>query len=408
MTPFDPHTPRNGRVRRVTILGSTGSVGQNTVDLLLRNQEAFEVEALTANRNPARLAEQARALRARFAAIADPTHYAALKEALAGTGIETACGAQAIVGAALRPADWVMAAIVGAAGLAPTLAAIRRGAIVALANKEALVCAGDLVMQEVTRCRATLLPVDSEHNAIWQCFDLARADTIERIILTASGGPFRERDFEDMRGVTPQQAVAHPNWSMGAKISVDSATMMNKGLELIEAHHLFQLPLDRVEVVVHPQSIVHGAVVYRDGSVLAQLGSPDMRTPIAYALAWPDRIETPTKRLDLAAIGRLTFEPPDEHRFPALRVARDALIRGGGCPTVLNAANETAVHAFLEGRIGFLEIVETVERTLDQVPDGKLESLDDVHNFDTTAREVAARLSGVRAAAGTAVLTEMR
>ena len=408
MTPFDPHTPRNGRVRRVTILGSTGSVGQNTVDLLLRNQEAFEVEALTANRNPARLAEQARALRARFAAIADPTHYPALKEALAGTGIETACGAQAIVGAALRPADWVMAAIVGAAGLAPTLAAIRRGAIVALANKEALVCAGDLVMQEVTRCRATLLPVDSEHNAIWQCFDLARADTIERIILTASGGPFRERDFEDMRGVTPQQAVAHPNWSMGAKISVDSATMMNKGLELIEAHHLFQLPLDRVEVVVHPQSIVHGAVVYRDGSVLAQLGSPDMRTPIAYALAWPDRIETPTKRLDLAAIGRLTFEPPDEHRFPALRVARDALIRGGGCPTVLNAANETAVHAFLEGRIGFLEIVETVERTLDQVPDGKLESLDDVYNFDTIAREVAARLSGVRAAAGTAVLTEMR
>ena len=408
MTPFDPHTPRNGRVRRVTILGSTGSVGQNTVDLLLRNQEAFEVEALTANRNPARLAEQARALRARFAAIADPTHYPALKEALAGTGIETACGAQAIVGAALRPADWVMAAIVGAAGLAPTLAAIRRGAIVALANKEALVCAGDLVMQEVTRCRATLLPVDSEHNAIWQCFDLARADTIERIILTASGGPFRERDFEDMRGVTPQQAVAHPNWSMGAKISVDSATMMNKGLELIEAHHLFQLPLDRVEVVVHPQSIVHGAVVYRDGSVLAQLGSPDMRTPIAYALAWPDRIETPTKRLDLAAIGRLTFEPPDEHRFPALRVARDALIHGGGCPTVLNAANETAVHAFLEGRIGFLEIVETVERTLDQVPDGKLESLDDVYNFDTIAREVAARLSGVRAAAGTAVLTEMR
>jgi len=288
-----------------------------------------------------------------------------------------------------------MAAIVGAAGLAPTLAAIQRGAIVALANKESLVCAGDLVMQEVTRCGATLLPVDSEHNAIWQCFDLARVDTIERIILTASGGPFRERSFEDMREVTPQQAVAHPNWSMGAKISVDSATMMNKGLELIEAHHLFQLPLDRVEVVVHPQSIVHGAVVYRDGSVLAQLGSPDMRTPIAYTLAWPDRIETPTKRLDLAAVGRLTFELPDERRFPALRVAREALIRGGGCPTVLNAANETAVHAFLGGRIGFLEIVETVERTLDQVPGGKLESLDDVYNFDTTAREVAAGLSGL-------------
>jgi 1-deoxy-D-xylulose-5-phosphate reductoisomerase len=388
---------RNEGVRRVTILGSTGSVGQNTVDLLLRNPEAFEVEGLTANQNPVRLAEQARALQARFAAIADPVHYPALKEALAGTGIEAACGAQAIVEAALRPADWVMAAIVGAAGLAPTLAAIQRGAIVALANKEALVCAGAIVMQEVTRCHATLLPVDSEHNAIWQCFDLARVDTIERIILTASGGPFRERNFEDMRGVTPQQAVAHPNWSMGAKISVDSATMMNKGLELIEAHHLFQLPLDRVEVIVHPQSIVHGAVVYRDGSVLAQLGSPDMRTPIAYALAWPDRIETPTKRLDLTAIGRLTFEPPDERRFPALRVAREALIRGGGCPTVLNAANETAVHAFLAGRIGFLEIVETVERTLDQLPGGKLESLDDVYNFDTTAREVATRLSGSRA-----------
>ena len=408
MTASDDRAARFEGVRRVTILGSTGSVGQNTVDLLLRNAEEFEVEGLTANRNPVRLAEQARALRARFAAIADPVHYPALKEALAGTGIETACGAQAIVEAALRPADWVMAAIVGAAGLAPTLAAVQRGAIVALANKEALVCAGDLVMQEVTRCHATLLPVDSEHNAIWQCFDLARVDTIERIILTASGGPFRERNFEDMRGVTPQEAIAHPNWSMGAKISVDSATMMNKGLEIIEAHHLFQLPLDRVEVVVHPQSIVHGAVVYRDGSVLAQLGSPDMRTPIAYALAWPDRIETPTKRLDLTAVGRLTFEPPDERRFPALRVAREALVRGGGCPTVLNAANETAVHAFLEGRIGFLEIVETVERTLDQLPGGKLESLDDVYNFDTAAREVAAGLSGVRAFPRSPALTDLR
>jgi 1-deoxy-D-xylulose-5-phosphate reductoisomerase len=402
MAPGQP-AARNEGARRVTILGSTGSVGQNTVDLLLRNPHAFQVEGLTANRNPARLAEQARALGARFAAIADPAHYSALKEALDGSGIEAASGAQAIVEAALRPADWVMAAIVGAAGLAPTLAAIRRGAIVALANKEALVCAGPLVMQEVARCHATLLPVDSEHNAIWQCFDLARVDAIERIILTASGGPFRERTFEEMREVTPKEAVAHPNWSMGAKISVDSATMMNKGLELIEAHHLFRLPLDRVEVVVHPQSIVHGAVVYLDGSVLAQLGSPDMRTPIAYALAWPDRIQTPTKRLDLAAVGRLTFEPPDERRFPALRVARDALTRGGGCPTVLNAANETAVHAFLEGRIGFLEIVETVERTLDRLPGGKLESLDDVYNFDTTAREIAADLSDRRSSARAAV-----
>jgi 1-deoxy-D-xylulose-5-phosphate reductoisomerase len=387
---------RSGGIRRVTVLGSTGSIGQSTVDLLSRNPDGFEVEALTANRNPELLAEQARALRARFAAIADPDHYSALKDALAGTGIEAACGAEALTEAALRPAGWVMAGIVGAAGLAPTLAAIRRGAIVAFANKEVLVCAGRLVMQEVTRCGATLLPVDSEHNAIWQCFDLDRADTIERIILTASGGPFRKRAFEEMRAVTPQEAVAHPNWNMGAKISVDSATMMNKGLELIEAHHLFQLPLERVEIVVHPQSIVHGAVVYRDGSVLAQLGSPDMRTPIAYALAWPDRIETPAKRLDLAAIGSLTFEAPDEHRFPALRVAREALLRGGGCPTVLNAANETAVHAFLEGRIGFLDIVETVERTLEAIPEGALESLDDVYNFDKTAREIAARFSSLR------------
>ena len=384
---------RSDRPRRVTILGSTGSVGQSTVDLLLRNPDGYEVEALTANRNPDRLAEQACALRARFAAIADAAHYPALRDALAGTGIEAGCGGAALAEAAMRPADWVMAGIVGAAGLAPTLAAIRRGAIVALANKEVLVCAGELFMQEVTRSGAILLPVDSEHNAIWQCFDLERADTVERIILTASGGPFRERAFEEMRAVTPTEAVAHPNWSMGAKISVDSATMMNKGLELIEAHHLFRLPLERVEIVVHPQSIVHGAVVYRDGSVLAQLGSPDMRTPIAYALAWPGRIATPAKRLDLAAIGRLTFESPDERRFPALRVAREALMRGGGCPTVLNAANETAVHAFLDGRIGFLDIVETVERTLEAIPEGELESLDDVYNFDTTAREFAARLS---------------
>ena len=380
-------------VRRVTILGSTGSIGQSTVDLLLRNPDGFEVEALTAYRNPLRLAEQARALRARFAAIADSSHYPALKAALSGTGIEAACGADALTEAALRQADWVMAGIVGAAGLAPTLAAIRRGAIIALANKEVLVCAGTLVMQEVARCGATLLPVDSEHNAIWQCFDFARIEAVEKIILTASGGPFRERSLEEMREVTPAQAVAHPNWRMGAKISVDSATMMNKGLELIEAHHLFRLPCERIDIVVHPQSIVHSAVAYRDGSVLAQLGSPDMRTPIAYALAWPDRIETPAKRLDLPAIGRLTFEPPDERRFPALRVAREALMRGGGCPTVLNAANETAVRDFLDGRIGFLDIVEIVERTIEAIPQGPLESLEDVYDFDKMAREVTARLS---------------
>jgi 1-deoxy-D-xylulose-5-phosphate reductoisomerase len=380
-------------MRSVTILGSTGSIGRNTIDLLQRNSEAFKVEALTANRNPQLLAEQARAVSARFAAIGDPDYYQTLKEALAGSEIEVGCGAQSLIEAAERPADWVMAGIVGAAGLAPTLAAIRRGVIVAFANKEVLVCAGALVMDEIARHRATLLPVDSEHNAIWQCFDRARTDTIDRIILTASGGPFRERTLEEMRSATPAEAVAHPNWNMGAKISVDSATMMNKGLELIEAHHLFQLPADRVDIVVHAQSIVHGAVVYRDGSVLAQLGSPDMRTPIAYALAWPDRIAAPTKRLDLTAVGKLTFEPPDEGRFPALRVAREALARGGGAPTVLNAANETAVHAFLEGRIGFLDIVATVEDTLAAVRADDLTSLADVYQYDHAAREVAARLT---------------
>jgi 1-deoxy-D-xylulose-5-phosphate reductoisomerase len=380
-------------MRSVTILGSTGSIGRNTIDLLQRNPGAFTVEALTANRNPKLLAEQARAVGARFAAIGEPEHYPALRDALAGTGIEIGCGPQSLIEAAERPAEWVMAGIVGAAGLAPTLAAIRRGVIVAFANKEVLVCAGALVMEEVARHGATLLPVDSEHNAIWQCFDRDRVEAIDRIILTASGGPFRERALEDMRRVTPAEAVAHPNWNMGAKISVDSATMMNKGLELIEAHHLFQLPAERVDIVVHAQSIVHGAVVYRDGSVLAQLGSPDMRTPIAYALAWPDRIAAPTKRLDLAAIGKLTFEPPDEQRFPALRVAREALACGGSAPTVLNAANETAVHAFLEGRIGFLDIVETVEGTLAAVPADNLESLEDVYKYDQAAREAAARLT---------------
>ena len=379
-------------MRSVTILGSTGSIGQNTIDLVQRNPGAFVVEALTANRNATLLAEQARALGARFAAIADADQYPVLREALAGAGVEIGCGPQSLIEAAQRPAEWVMAGIVGAAGLAPTLAAIRRGVIVAIANKEVLVCAGALVMGEVARHDATLLPVDSEHNAIWQCFDFDRVEGIEKITLTCSGGPFRERAIEDMREVTPKQAVAHPNWSMGAKISVDSATLMNKGLELIEAHHLFQMPSDRIDIVVHPQSVIHSMVSYRDGSVLAQLGSPDMRTPIAYALAWPDRIATPTKRLDLAAVGKLTFELPDERRFPALRVARQVLMRGGGAPTVLNAANETAVHAFLEGRIGFLDIVETVEGTLAAIPADNLESLDDVYNYDQAARETAGRM----------------
>jgi 1-deoxy-D-xylulose-5-phosphate reductoisomerase len=389
----DVHPTRlAGPPRRVTILGSTGSIGRSTVDLLMRNPEVFTVEALTANHNAGLLAEQASALGARFAAIADPADYPALKEALAGTGIEAASGRAALVEAVERPCDWVMAGIVGAAGLEPTLAAVRKGRIVAFANKEVLVCAGSLFMREVGTSGATLLPVDSEHNAIWQCFDFERVGDIEKITLTCSGGPFRERGLGDMLDVTPAEAVAHPTWNMGAKISVDSATLMNKGLELIEAHHLFQLNGDRIDIVIHPQSIVHGLVTYRDGSVLAHLGSPDMRTPIAYALGWPGRTAAPTKRLDLAEVGRLTFEAPDERRFPALRLAREALSHGGGCPTVLNAANETAVHAFLAGQIRFLDIAATVERTLELMPGGRLDSLEDVYNLDKAARDLAAKL----------------
>ena len=389
--PRDRSPDPSGQPRRVTILGSTGSIGQSTVDLLSRHRDQFTVEALTAHHNAALLAEQARTLGARFAAVVEPAEYAALKNALAGTGIEAACGRAALVEAAERPADWVMAGIVGAAGLEPTLAAIRRGRIVAFANKEVLVCAGTLFMREVAAHGATLLPVDSEHNAIWQCFDFARVEGIEKITLTCSGGPFRERSLAEMRDMTPAQAVAHPTWRMGAKISVDSATLMNKGLELIEAHHLFQLGAERIDIVVHPQSIIHGMVTYRDGSVLAHLGSPDMRTPIAYALGWPDRTAAPTKRLDLAEVGRLTFEAPDDTRFPALRIAREALSQVGA-PTVLNAANETAVHAFLAGGIGFLEIAATVERTLEALPGGKLDSLEDVYDLDRVARTTAAQM----------------
>ena len=396
-----------GQPRRVTILGSTGSIGRSTVDLLSRNRDAFTVEALTANSNAGLLAEQARALGARFAAVAEPGEYAALKEALADTGIEVACGRAALVEACERPADWVMAGIVGAAGLEPTLAAIRQGRIVAFANKEVLVCGGSLFMREVLAHGATLLPVDSEHNAIWQCFDFERVDNIEKITLTCSGGPFRERSLDEMRGMTPEQAVAHPTWRMGAKISVDSATLMNKGLELIEAHHLFQLDPERIDIVVHPQSIVHGLVTYRDGSVLAHLGSPDMRTPIAYALGWPDRTAAPTKRLDLAEVGRLTFEAPDPVRFPALRLAREALARPGGS-TVLNAANETAVHAFLGGAIGFLDIAAAVERTLELLPGGNLDSLDDVYDLDKAARVTAAQVLAKRSAARLAEPLEKR
>jgi 1-deoxy-D-xylulose-5-phosphate reductoisomerase len=386
--------------RSVTILGATGSVGRNTVDLIERNPQAFRVEALTGNANVDLLAAQARGLRARLAVVADAKYYAALKAALSGSGVEAAAGPEALVEAASRPAQWVMSAIVGAAGLRPTLAAVRRGAIVALANKECLVSAGDVMMAEIKRSGAVLLPVDSEHNAIFQVLDFAQADQIDRIILTASGGPFLRMSSADMERVTREQAVAHPNWSMGAKISVDSATMMNKGLELIEAYHLFPVSEDRIEILVHPQSVVHSMVAYVDGSVLAQMGTPDMRTPIAVALGWPGRIPTPARRLALEEIGALTFENPDAGRFPSLLLARGALQTGGAATTILNAANEVAVYSFLEREIGFLDIARIVERTLEAAGNGPLRTLDDVHAADANARDLArsfiSRLSGRR------------
>ncbi|HSV28839.1 MAG TPA: 1-deoxy-D-xylulose-5-phosphate reductoisomerase [Candidatus Omnitrophota bacterium] len=375
--------------RGVTILGSTGSIGRNTVELVEARPDLYRVEALVANSSAELLAEQARRLKPRLAVVADEAAYGRLKDELAGTGIAVAAGAAAVVDAATLPAEWVMAAIVGAAGLEPTVAAARRGAVVALANKECLVCAGELMLAEVANNGATLIPVDSEHSAIFQVFDFEQVDTIEKIILTASGGPFRSRSREEMAAMTPDQALAHPNWSMGAKISIDSATMMNKGLELIEAHHLFGLGEDRIDIVVHPQSVIHSMVAYVDGSVLAQMGSPDMRTPIAYALGWPKRIPAPSPRLDLAAIGSLTFEAPDPARFPALRLARRALQSGGSAPTVLNAANEVAVQAFLSRGIGFLDIAGVVEATLEATEHVSLSSIEDVLAQDKRARECA-------------------
>jgi 1-deoxy-D-xylulose-5-phosphate reductoisomerase len=382
---------KNAAPKRVTILGSTGSVGCNTIDLIERDPEAFVVEALTANGSVKKLAEQALKLRPQLAVVADPAKYQELKAALSGTNIAVAAGPEALVEAARRPADWVMSAIVGAAGLKATLAAVERGACVALANKESLVCAGELMTRAVKSCGATLLPVDSEHNAIFQCFEADRRQAVEKLLLTGSGGPFRTRKREELKDVTPEQAIAHPNWSMGAKISVDSATMMNKGLEIIEACHLFAMPEAQVEVVVHPQSIIHSMVQYADGSVLAQLGSPDMRTPIAYTLAWPRRMAAPTARLDFVKIAQLTFEAPDPVKVPALRLARQALKDGGTAPIVLNAANEVAVARFLERRIGFLDMTAVVEDTLTAMPAMPISSLDQVHAADAEARGVAER-----------------
>ena len=385
-------------MKRISILGATGSVGRSTVDLIARAPETFAVEALTANRDAARLAGQAKALKAKFAAVADPSAYPDLKAALAGTGIEAAAGPDAVIEAAIRPSDWVMAAIVGAAGLAPTLAAIRQGKTIGLANKETLVCAGALVTAEVAKSGATLIPVDSEHSAIFQVFEPARVARVARLILTASGGPFRNWPLAKMRDVTPAQAVAHPNWSMGAKISVDSATMMNKGLETIEAFHLFPVGVDRIDVIVHPQSVIHSMVEYVDGSVLAQLGTPDMRTPIAVALAWPDRMAAPVTRLDFSKNANLTFETPDLERFPALRLARSALREGGAVPTLLNAANEVAVAAFLAGRIGFLDIAACVEAVLGLDRPAPPADLEAVAELDAGARRDAENWIGKRAA----------
>ena len=373
-------------LRSISILGATGSVGASTLDLIGRERDKWRVVALTANGNAAELARLALQFQPEIAVLADESRLPELREALAGTGIEASAGRDALIEAASRPVDLTLAAIVGCAGLAPTMAAIEQGGTVALANKEALVSAGEVMTAAVAKHGATLLPVDSEHNAIFQCLagnDLAQ---VRKITLTASGGPFRTWSAEQLAAATPEQAVKHPNWDMGAKISIDSATMMNKGLELIEAHHLFPVGLDRLSIVVHPQSVVHSMVEYRDRSTLAQLGPSDMRVPIASCLAWPRRMDTPCEPLDLARLGTLTFEATDESRFPATRLARQAAEAGGAIPAVLNAANEMAVAAFLAGRIGFARIAGHVEETLSCYAPAAPACLAEVLEVDAQAR----------------------
>lgn len=395
--------------RRVTVLGSTGSVGCSALDLMDQAETAgtgtFEVEALTGGANIARLAEQARRWKPKLAVTADPLRLDELRDALAGTGVEVAAGDQAVIEAAARPADWIMAAIVGAAGLRSAWAAAATGATLALANKESLVCCGPALIERVRRSGGRLLPVDSEHSAIHQVFPHDAPEQVAKLVLTASGGPFRTTPREALKSITPEQAVAHPNWSMGAKISVDSATMANKGLEAIEAAYLFNMSADRIEVVVHPESIVHSLVEYIDGSTLAQMGPPDMKTPIAYALAWPDRIAWNAPPLDLAAMGRLTFEAPDEDRFPALKLARQALQAGGVAPIVFNAANEVAALAFLDRRLGFLNIAAVVADTMSRVTasgvgSGSESACDAALAVDAQARRMAESIiRGIAAAA---------
>jgi 1-deoxy-D-xylulose-5-phosphate reductoisomerase len=375
--------------RSVTLLGSTGTIGQNTLKILAAHPERFSLNALTAGDNVQLLAQQAKAFRPKRAVIANADLYAELKEALQGSGIEAAAGQAAVTEAAGMRSDIVMSAIVGAAALEPTLAAIRSGATIALANKECLVSAGELVMREVAQHGSTLIPVDSEHNAIFQVMDTHQPEAIVSVTITASGGPFRTWTTEQMRDATPAQAVKHPNWTMGAKISVDSATLMNKGLELIEAFYLFPLKAEQLRAIIHPQSIVHCLVQMIDGSVLAQMSMPDMCTPIAHALGWPQRIAAPVTPLDLGAMGTLQFETPDTTRFPALALAHQVLKAGGSAPTIFNAANEIAVKRFLAGEIGFLDIVKTVERTLETMDNTALESIDDVLAVDGAARRLA-------------------
>jgi len=379
--------------RSVSLLGATGSIGSSTIDLIKRGGARYRVEALSAHRSGAALARLARELNARFAAVGDPDAYAELKDGLAGSGIEAAAGPAALVEAAERPAEWVMAAISGSVGLKPTLAAAKRGATIALANKECLVCAGAMFMRAAAAGGASVLPVDSEHNALFQALSAGRREDVRRAILTASGGPFRTWSLEAMRAATPEQALKHPNWSMGAKITIDSATLMNKGLELIEAHHLFALAPNELDVLVHPQSVVHGLVEFRDGSVVAQLGAPDMRIPIAHCLAWPARIDGPAPRLDLAQVANLTFEAPDLTRFPALALTRQVLEGGGAGPTVLNAANEVAVGAFVERKLGFAGIVALVAATLEAADARGLrqepQTVDEALGVDHMARSLA-------------------
>ncbi len=375
--------------KTISILGATGSVGLSTLDLVRRNPERFKVIAITANTNVRALAKLAVEFNAKLAVIGNPDKFLELKEALSSTTIRVASGEGGLIEAAQADAEIVMAAIVGAAGLRPTLAAIKRGATIALANKECLVCAGELMIEEARRSRATILPVDSEHNAIFQVFDFNADRSVEKIILTASGGPFWDKRADCLKSVTPEQAVKHPNWDMGRKISVDSATMMNKGLEVIEAYHLFPVSHDQIEVLVHPQSVIHSMVQYIDGSVLAQLGSPDMRTPIAYAMSWPERLEAPVERLSLAEIGQLTFAEPDYDTFPCLQQAMDALRNGGSAPIVLNAANEVAVEAFLGEKIGFMDISSVVNSALTKLDMKAPQSLSMVFEMDEQARAVS-------------------